>query len=75
MLNNHHKSFILKLVASQVDDLRDRDDDLPEILVPECPYSAIYNKKISNYDKVAKIQQFINELQYNHTGLRSTIII
>lgn len=52
-----------------MDDLKDREGDLPQTSIPECPYGYIYNKKASNYDKMAKIQQYINDLQYNHTGL------
>ena len=42
--------------------------DLPNVEIPEPPFEFILNKKYSNIEKLEKIQNFIDSLQYNHTG-------
>ncbi len=34
------------------------------------PYNQITNHKLSNQEKIEKIQEYINKLQYNHTGMQ-----
>ncbi len=57
------------LAAEKMEDLKD-DEALPETPVPVPPYASIYNRKLSNYERVEKIQRYIDELSYNHTGLQ-----
>ncbi len=46
------------------------DETLPEAPIPVPPFTSIYNKKLSNYERVERIQRYIDELTYNHTGLQ-----
>ena len=43
---------------------------MPDHQVPIPPYNYISNKKISNAEKLEKIQKYIDKLQYNHTGVQ-----
>lgn len=61
-------SEIKYLAADKVDEIKDLEDDVPEIQQPTVPYAHIYNKKLSNFEKIEKIKNYIDELQYNHTG-------
>lgn len=36
--------------------------------MPVVPYTILSNKVISNTEKIEKIQNYIEKLQYNHTG-------
>jgi hypothetical protein len=38
--------------------------------MPLPPYNQITNHKLSNQEKTEKIQEYINKLQYNHTGMQ-----
>ena len=51
-----------------MDDIREKCDELPVAPLPVVPYAYIYNRKLANSEKLEKIQTYINELQYNHTG-------
>lgn len=55
------------LAADKLNDLRD-EENLPDAPILVVPYAFIYNKKLSNYERVSKIQKYIDELSYNHTG-------
>jgi hypothetical protein len=48
--------------------IQDKKDKLPDVEFPVVPYTFLANKKNSIKEKLDKIQEFINKLQYNHTG-------
>ena len=49
--------------------IQDKKDKLPDVAFPVVPYTFLVNKKNSIKEKLEKIQEYINKLQYNHTGL------
>ena len=58
----------LFLATEKIEEIKDMDDEAPDIALPQVPYAYIYNKKFTNYEKIDRIQRYIDELQYNHTG-------
>lgn len=36
--------------------------------MPQAPYPILHNRDITSEEKIEKIQNFIDKLQYNHTG-------
>ena len=61
--------YAKELQPSAADKLdRIKNLDLPDHQVPIAPFNHIYNKKMSNSEKLDKIQNYIDKLQYNHTG-------
>ncbi len=49
--------------------IQDKKDKLPDVAYPQVPYTYLTQKKFTVKDKLDKIQEFMNKLQYNHTGL------
>lgn len=54
--------------ADKLERIKLTKEDLPDHQVPVAPFNHIYNKKLSNAEKLEKIQIYIDKLQYNHTG-------
>ncbi|RNA44325.1 vasohibin-2 isoform X1 [Brachionus plicatilis] len=76
-LNNdvwdHMWSYAKELQPSaseKIEYIQKNKDKLPNVEVPVVPYSILSNKMISNSQKIEKIQNYIEKLQYNHTGLQ-----
>lgn len=65
----YFKLFLLKQLAAQdFQHIQENKHNLPNADVPQPPYSLIYNKQASSFEKLEKLQNYINKLQYNHTG-------
>ena len=56
--------------ADKVDRIKLKIEDVPDHQVPLAPYNYIYNKKMPHAEKLEKIQNYIDKLQYNHTGVQ-----
>lgn len=48
--------------------IQQNKEKIPNVEFPVPPYSILTNKSLSNSEKLEKIQNFIDKLQYNHTG-------
>lgn len=48
--------------------IKENKAKINEIEYPIPPYNYLYNKNLTNSEKVEKIQNYIDKLQYNHTG-------
>ena len=55
---------------NDIDLLANRRDQLPDVPKPVPPYACLYNRELTNYEKIDRIQNYIDKLQYNHTGLQ-----
>ena len=51
-------------------DIRDRAARLEDVDVPQAPFAQLNSRRIGADDKVARIQRYIDELKYNHTGFQ-----
>lgn len=65
ILNN---KFIFALALNDFTNIQENKHNLPDVTMPQPPYSAIYNKQMPCNEKIEKIQNYIFKLQYNHTG-------
>lgn len=56
--------------TEEIEKLEDLKDPIEEHPIPTPPFSHLCNSRLSNVQKCEKIQEFINKLQYNHTGMQ-----
>ena len=63
-----HAQELQPSASSKMQIIQEKKDKLPDVAFPTVPYSSLINKKYTIKEKIEKIQDFINKLQYNHTG-------
>ncbi|CAF0745736.1 unnamed protein product [Brachionus calyciflorus] len=56
--------------AEKINQIQNNKEKLADAEVPIPPYVQLNNKSYTNANKLERIQEYIDKLQYNHTGLQ-----
>lgn len=61
--------MLLFLAAEEMNRIKENKLNLTNVNIPQPPYSIINDRQIACAEKALQIQEYINKMQYNHTGL------
>ena len=68
--DENEPNFKFYLDASQIKTIRDRVAEYPQITYVEPPYHVATNSRLSLQEKLQQIQNYIQRLEYNYTGMQ-----
>jgi hypothetical protein len=58
------------LDATEIQTIRDRIGGYPPVIYPEPPYQVATNSRLKVKEKLQQIQNYIQRLEYNYTGMQ-----
>lgn len=61
---------MLFIDATEIQQLREKNDDFPPITYPDPPYHIAASSRLTVPEKLHQIQNYIYRLEYNYTGMQ-----